>query len=149
MTIPARDALYAFQHQAHAILSEGSTVLEGKGDDALAVLPQMRARLGEVLGAYQVFKHERVFDPAVATGDPECTKLGRSMKVECIAAGEAFRSHGQQWKPERIAEDWPNYRVAARLTLNALRRHLDNEREGIERLIDMLEARAARTTPHR
>ncbi len=120
----------------HAMLDTGA-------EAASRPLPDLHREMAAALRDYQLFKHERIFDPAVADGGAETTRLGRAMKMECIAAGEVFRSHVQQWKADRIAADWPRYRTAARLTLNALRRHLENERDGIETLLRLLPDKAA------
>ena len=127
--------LHRHQHEALALLSEwldaidaGPAVLAARNED-------LRERLGRVLGAYQQFKHAGIFDPAVGSADAERMRLGRSMKIECIAAGEVFRSHQKRWTPDAIAQDWPSYRIDARLSVNALRRHIAAEREGIETLI--------------
>jgi hypothetical protein len=79
--------------------------------------------MATVLGDYQVFKHERIFNPALTHADPELAGLAREMKVECIAAGETFRAHLQGWRVEDIRGAWTNYQATARLTINQPRRH--------------------------
>jgi hypothetical protein len=128
-------ALHDHQQAAFAILAEGAEVIE-RGPDAVIVAGiGLRQRLAAVLGAYQQFKHREIFDPAIASGDPERTALARAMKAECIGAGEVFRAHLGRWTADAVRGDWANYKVAARLTINGLRRHIAAEREGIPRLI--------------
>ena len=91
--------------------------------------------MAEALGGYQRFKHERIFDPAIASGDRQRAVLARHMKVACISAGEVFRVHMGKWDADRIAADWRNYQIAARLTANQLRRHIMTEAEGIADLL--------------
>lgn len=134
-------------HQRHVIdmLTRVSACLDAGADVAGERMPALMSALTDMLRAYQIFKHEGVFDPAVASGSEERTRLGRGMKVECIAAGETFRMYQQQWKAADIAGNWASYRAASRLTLNALRRHVEQEGEGIEQLLKLeaAERRAA------
>lgn len=58
------------------------------------------------------------------------------MKVHCIAADEVFRDHMMQWTPTRIAGDWASYKVAARLTISQLHRHILAEGTGIAELLN-------------
>ncbi len=102
---------------------------------ALAECVDLRVRMQAALGAYQVFKHDVIFDPAIRSGDAERAMLAREMKVNCIAVGEAFRRHIRQWTPGHIQQDWAGYEGAARLTLAQLHRHIDAERSGITELL--------------
>ncbi len=131
----ALNRLHDHQRRALDILARAAEALDGGLDRAR---PDLRAEMGEVLRDYQIFKHEEIFDPAVASGNPERITLGRAMKIECIGAGEAFRTHLMRWKDDAIAAEPDNYRAAARLTLNALRRHIEREGEGITTLIGLL-----------
>ena len=130
-------ALQQHQRAAHVLLRQGADAVSAGVGPTLSALPALRAELAAVLNAYQTFKHEGIFDPAVASGDPERLALGRAMKIECIAAGEVFRSHLSRWKEADIGADWKNYTTAMRLAAGQLRRHIDNERDGILRLIDL------------
>jgi serine/threonine protein kinase HipA of HipAB toxin-antitoxin module len=147
MTANRSETLRVYQRRAFDLVDRANAILDEGKEAALIALPSLRGEIVEVLQAYQVFKHERIFDPAVLAGGDERTRLGRAMKIECIAAGETFRRHMTQWKDDDIARDWDNYRAAARLTLNALRRHLENERDGIETLLALLDAEVARAEP--
>ncbi len=128
--------LHSHQRRALDLLVRGADALDSAAGDQQAL--SMRPDLAAVLRDYQIFKHEEIFDPAVASGGAERAALGRAMKVECIAAGETYRLHVQQWKPDAIAADPANYRAASRLTLNALRRHVEREGEGITLLLTLL-----------
>ncbi|MFS0771796.1 hypothetical protein [Sphingomonas sp. 1P08PE] len=129
------DRLHDHQRRALDILARGAAALDAGLDRERT---DLRAEMADVLRDYQIFKHEEVFDPAVSSGSAERAMLGRAMKIECIAAGEAFRTHSMRWKDEAIVADPANYRAAARLTLNALRRHIEREGEGITLLLTML-----------
>lgn len=129
------DALRLHQDAALRLLVQSAEVL-GQGREALLEnLTGLRRELLQVLGAYQVFKHDVIFDPAIASGDAERGALARNMKVHCIAAGEVFRIHMMQWTPVRIIEDWAGYQAAAQLTLNQLHRHITAERVGVADLL--------------
>lgn len=136
-----RAALHAHQQAALDVLERGSLCIDAGVDAVVAALDPLRAELAQVLNAYQTFKHDGIFDPAVASGDPDRMALGRAMKVECIAAGETFRTHLRRWKEPEIRADWPNYRVSVRLTMGQLRRHIDHERAGILELIERTDVR--------
>ena len=130
-----RDALRHHQAAATDVLRRGVACL---ADGPQAMVPAnagLRAEMAVVLSEYQQFKHARIFDPAIASGDRQRAVLARHMKIACISAGEVFRVHQLQWTPDRIAADWRGYAVAARLTANQLRRHILNEAEGIEDLL--------------
>ncbi len=130
------DALRLHQDAALRLLAQGAEVLAQGQEALLEHSAGLRRELMQVLGAYQVFKHDVIFDHAIASGDAEREALARDMKVHCIAAGEVFRVHMMQWTPVRIAEKWSDYRVAARLTLNQLHRHIAAERAGIADLLN-------------
>jgi predicted membrane metal-binding protein len=141
MTFPmqAQNSLIdTLQHHLDAVmplLARKAAMLDRGQAAMLAESADLRAQLQAVLGAYQVFKHDIIFDPAIRSNDAERTMLAREMKVNCIAAGEAFRRHVRQWTPEQIGQDWAGYVVAARLTLEQLHRHIDAERSGITELL--------------
>jgi hypothetical protein len=123
------------QEASLAVLADGVEAIETGQAAVLARSAELRARLAEALGGYQHFKHAHIFDPAIASDDPERVALARRMKVECIGAGEVFRQHMSRWSRESIETDWANYRPVARLTANQLRRHIMAERDGILQLI--------------
>jgi hypothetical protein len=133
-------ALVQHQRAAHVLLKQGAEAVSAGVAPTLAALPALRAEMAGVLNAYQTFKHDGIFNPAVASGDAERTTLGRAMKIECIAAGEVFRTHLSRWKAADIGADWDNYVIAMRLAAGQLRRHIDNERAGILRLIELAAA---------
>jgi hypothetical protein len=130
------DSLRQHQEVALRLLAEGADALAQGPAVVLEHSAGLRQELRQVLSAYQVFKHDIIFDPAIASGDPERASLAREMKVHCIAAGEVFRAHMMQWTPARIVDDWADYKAATRLTLNQLHRHIDAERAGIGELLD-------------
>ena len=135
--IDTKAALHEHQRAAYVLLKQGIQAVGAGLGPTLAALPALRAEMASVLNAYQGFKHDGIFNPAVASGDRERVALGHAMKIECIAAGEVFRSHLSRWKEADIGADWDGYKVATRLAAGQLIRHIDNERDGILRLIDL------------
>jgi hypothetical protein len=130
------DTLRRHQDAALRVLAQGSAVLAQGQAALLDQSAGLRQELMQVLAAYQSFKHDVIFDPAIASGNAERAALAREMKVHCIAAGEVFRGHMMQWTPARIAGDWASYKVAARLTISQLHRHILAERAGIAELLN-------------
>jgi hypothetical protein len=130
------DRLREHQAAALAALERGVSAIERGPDVVQAEAPALRREMVAVLSAYQQFKHEHVFDPAIASGDPLRAALARAMKVTCIAGGEVYRAHVQRWRPDQITTDWPSFRAASRLTNNQLRRQIVGEGEGIVELIE-------------
>jgi hypothetical protein len=132
-----RFALQRHQRAAYQLLKQNAEAVSAGVEPTLATLPALRIKMTAVLNAYQVFKHAAIFNPAVASGDFERAALGRAMKVECIAAGAVFRSHLSRWQEANISANWDSYKIAMRLATGQLMRHIDNERDGILRLIDL------------
>lgn len=131
-----QDALRRHQEIALGILSRGAECLDRGPAAVLADGVGLRRELGDALREYQLFKHERIFDPAIGSADEHRAALARHMKVGCIAAGEVFRAHMNRWTADQIATDWVHYKPAARLTVNQLRRHIVTEGEGITELLE-------------
>lgn len=132
-----QDALRRHQEVTLGVLGHAAACIAAGRETVLANRPVLRREMAEALEAYQRFKHERIFDPAILSGDEQRAAMARHMKIGCIAAGEVFRAHGQRWKAEAIEADWPRYKAAARLTVNQIRRHIVTESEGIAELIEV------------
>lgn len=63
------DALRRHQEAALAVLARGVACLNDGPEAMLSANADLRGELAHVLGGYQRFKHERIFDPAIASGD--------------------------------------------------------------------------------
>ncbi len=134
----AVEMLHDHQRRVLDQLVRMAACLNAPREEAMERMPPIRAALTDALRAYQLFKHETVFDPAVASGVEPRAGLGRSMKIECIAAGEMFRMHIMRCNAGATADDsWADHQAESRLTLNAMRRHVETEAEGVERLVMM------------
>ena len=128
-------ALRHHQEASLGVLARGVERLADGREAMLAANSGLREEMIATLFGYQRFKHEHIFDPAIASGEAERVAWARHMKVICISAGEVFRTHMTKWDHDRIAADWDGYRTASRLTANQLRRHMMTEAEGIAELL--------------
>ncbi|MBJ6122468.1 hypothetical protein [Sphingomonas mollis] len=129
------DRLHRHQRLAQDILTRGAACIDGGPDIALPAIAGLRAEMGQVLRDYQIFKHEEIFDPAVTSGSPDRIERARAMKIECIGAGESFRTHLVYWQHRDVTAEWEAYKASARLTINQLKRHIGKEEEGITALL--------------
>ena len=123
------------QEAALGVLARGVEKLEKGQAVMLAEAPVLREEMLAVLFGHQRFKHDRIYNPAIASGDEHRIALARHMKANCIAQGELLNGHMRRWTPDAIAADWPAYRIASRLTANQLRRHILSEGQSIEDLV--------------
>jgi len=129
------NAVYHHLDAVLPLLARKAAALDRGQAAVLAECVDLRVQMRAALGAYQAFKHDVIFDPAIRSNDVERAMLAREMKVNCIAAGEAFRRHIMQWTPEHIQHDWAKYEGAAQLALERLQQHIDAERSGITELL--------------
>jgi hypothetical protein len=125
------DALCGHQELDLGILTRGVAALEQGPAATVAAASRLPKELGDALRAYQIFKHERIFDPTIASGDEQRAQMRRHMKIACISAGEVFRAHLGRWDMAAIVADWARYKPPARLTANQLHRHIRTESDGI------------------
>lgn len=124
-------------HQGHALagISLTKSLIETSFDDYdEAAMAAARRVLGETLRSYQQLKHERIFDPAIASGHPARADRARTMKVACIAAGEEYRQFVLIWTGVNGHARWAEYRLSTLNLIKRLRDHLDVEREALDEL---------------
>lgn len=122
-------------HQAHALASISlaksliETPYDGYDGPAMA---DVRQALTATLTAYQVLKHEGIFDPAIASGEPVRADRARDMKVACIAAGEEYRRYLTSWSTAEGHDSWAEYRLSTLTLIKHLRTHLASERRALD-----------------
>lgn len=97
-------------------------------------LGKMRWELARLLSAYEIFKHTRIFDPALASGDANRAAAARRMKIACIALGEDFRAHCTTWSCSGTLQQWSHYRLHALDLLRRLREQMLSDRREVETL---------------
>ncbi len=102
-----------------------------------AAMAAVRRDLGKTLSAYQLLKHDGIFNPAIASGDPARVDTAREMKVACIAAGEEFRQYVGVWTGIAGHDRWAEYRLSTLNLVKRLREHLDSERRALAVLAAM------------
>ena len=86
------DQLRRHQDAATDILTRGVACLEDGPDRLLASAPGLRAELSDTLGAYQSFKHAEVFDPALASDDPERRAAHQGSRPSVKSGSSSARS---------------------------------------------------------
>ena len=91
-------------------------------------LAQTRWHLLRVLREYQLFKHNEIFDPLIASQRPELAAMARRMKIACISASEEYRLHTVRWAEQGSTNDWIAYEQAVRQIAAGLKSHLAAER---------------------
>ncbi len=133
--------LYAHQTGLKAAMADARAHLAADAIDPLATA-NARWRLTRLLTAYQMFKHQRIFDPLTRQGSREDARTALQMKIDCIAIGETFRAYLARWTASGIEGREPEYRRDARGMMSLLERHILRERRGIEALFEP-EKRAA------
>ena len=133
--------LHGHQADVKAAMAETQALLAAEPIDALA-LATARWRFTRTLTGYQVFKHQRIFDPLSRHGSPEEAHAARQMKIECVAISETFRAYLARWTASGIEGREAEYRRDARGMISMIDRHMLHEGRGIEALL-VPEKRAA------
>lgn len=94
-----------------------------------AAIGRHRWELVRTIRAYQLFKHWRIFDPAIASGVRWQVERGTAMKRACIETGEDFKAHVLAWSSTDVAAHWQDYRQDMLLWSQRLIRHMEVERQ--------------------
>jgi hypothetical protein len=126
--------LYAHQAEVKGAIAETQALFTAEPIDALATA-NARWKLTRLVTGYQMFKHQRIFDPLSQHGRPEDARVARQMKIDCIAMGEAFRVYLARWTASGIEGREAEYRRDATGMMAMLHRHIQRERGGIEALL--------------
>src|SRR5689334_9852399 len=82
-TTLAFDARRAQQEALTAVSNAVDAIEVGK-DAYLYTFDERRQRMTEVLTTYQTFKHDRIYDRAIAGSDAGEASKARDLKVACI-----------------------------------------------------------------
>ena len=133
------DAMRLFDDHQQRILGHLDTALAltrqppAEARQALAVARWTTVRL---LQAHQIFKHTEIFDPAIRSGSPAQAQAASRLKVDCIAAGEAFRDYVRKWSTTNAEEQWDRYQPAMLAMAEQMCAHLRSEREAVAALLD-------------
>lgn len=109
------------------------------GPHELHAVQRLRWELGRHLRAYQLFKHNELFDPAIASGRLVDADNARAMKARCTAAGESYRAFMLEWSGRDAASEWPAFEGSWHDIAAGLRAHLTQERRDITRALDRIE----------
>ena len=126
--------LYDHQTAVKAAMAETQAMLRADMVDPQETAAA-RWALTRLLTGYQMFKHQRIFDPLVRHGSLEDAHVAREMKIACVAAGETFRAYLARWTASGIEGREMEYRRDAKGMMALLERHILHERRGIEALL--------------
>lgn len=113
--------------------------LVAAGAHELHAAQRLRWELGRHLRGYQLFKHNELFDPAIASGRLIDADHARVMKARCTAAGEAYRAFMLDWSGRDAASEWDAFANAWQKMAVRLREHLAQERSEIARSLEQVE----------
>ncbi len=100
------------QSETLAVLDRANRLVYGEPADARDGLALVRRELIGALREYQAFKHERLFDPAIASDSLSLAEAGRRLKADCIGGGEAFHRYLRQWSDKDLMVEWPAFKLA-------------------------------------
>ena len=120
-----------------ARIAASVAVIEADNLSSLSILSARRWQMVRLLREYQIFKHSRIFDPAIANGSPSEVAAARGMKINCIAMGNAFSSYVKLWSSGLITTSWEDYRIAMIEMSAVLTRHVKSERRNVEALLSV------------
>lgn len=128
---PSEDVLAridAHQHAIRNLITAARLHPDRPPGEATPDLLTLRTRMLTAMRAYQAFKHEAVFDPAIAAAHPLRAVTARRLKTSCVMASEAYRLHTTRWPAPRIADEWEDYAQAMDAVCTAIETHLVQER---------------------
>jgi hypothetical protein len=128
------------QDRILAIANRAETILRSGSRDVTA-LGTCRWEAARALREYQLFKHNRIFDPLERGQDYRAIKA-RRMKADCIRVGEDFRAYVLKWSVVSILDNWDEYHPAALDVAKRIRIHLARERIGVAELLGVKAAAA-------
>ena len=107
-------------------------------DPARRDVPQLaRARwsLMRALTAYQLFKHNEIFDPTIARRLPGDVPRAMRMKQACSEMGGEFRRYVSKWSACDVASEWAAYQASALKMMARLRDHVAREQVEVTALL--------------
>lgn len=126
----------AFVAEAVQIVTCARALVELDRLEAAELLQIDRARVVELLGRYQRFKHGVIFDPVIRSGDKARSATARMLKCECVMMGETFGGYVSRWQHVNVADDWQSYRHEMIAMSDQLLEHLRVEHEAITALLE-------------
>ncbi|MFW2829235.1 hypothetical protein [Sphingomonas sp. ID0503] len=134
--------LAAYQHRIIDIVGRAEAVIGADTRPSSQALGKLRWDLARAMNEYQVFKHSRIFDPAIAAGGERGSAASR-MREACMAIGSEYRLYVAAWNATNILDNWDDYRAAALTMLARIRAHVDAEMEHLPALVTAPERKAA------
>jgi len=135
------DQFVQLQDRIVALLDRAEAILRSSADPDIATLGLTRWEAARILREYQLFKHNRIFDPIERSQDYRAPKV-RRMKAECVRFGEEFRNYVLKWSVVSILDHWAEYQPAALEAIAGIRAQLAGERASVAELLENKSAAA-------
>jgi hypothetical protein len=124
------------QDRISAIVARSETILNRKDARDVAALGRTRWELAGALREYQLFKHDRIFDP-LAQSEGYHARQAQRLRTECIRAGEEFRHYVLEWSAISILDRWDEYKPAALDAIARVRAYIAKDRNQISELLQV------------
>jgi hypothetical protein len=129
------ELLYAHQDRLLALVAEAEALVEAEPDRSAHRLATIRWEMVRLMREYQLFKHGEIFDPMIASGSATQAALARDLKARCHAASDRYVEHTRRWSTGGIMVEWADYRLAVLAMADAVRDHMQQEREAVTMLL--------------
>lgn len=129
--------LHRHQDNILAMMRTAEPLLRNASLRDVPALSRARWALMRALTEYQLFKHNEIFDPAIAGAVLGSAQRADRLKRACITVGDEYRAYATKWGGADIEGVWSVYQPAALQMIARLRDHLAREREDCAALLDL------------
>ena len=85
--------------------------------------------------AFQIFKHDNIFDPIIARGRSDKI-VAMELKTDCVMLGAQYDAFRQKWARTDASANWPEYRLSAISMMTAIRKSFA-EQDAIIRTLNL------------
>lgn len=128
--------LHQHQDGILAIMRGAEPLLRDPTLRDVAGLVRARWAVMRALTAYQLFKHQEIFDPAIQGRLLGGVERAERMKRACVAISEDFRGYVSKWSGSDVSGEWAAYQPSALAMLQRLRDHIARERADVAHLLE-------------
>ena len=142
----ALERLYEHQQGVLDHLARTLELARCEPEEVRGALAKSRLEMFRLLRAYQLFKHNEIFDPVIRRGNLAQIATATRMKSDCTAAGDAYRAYVNLWASCDVVAVWSSYRPALLAMAQRLRTHIEVERTQVPQLLAGAES-TRRLTP--
>lgn len=131
MTLPDQNLLSRLDEH-HVRLSEvikrGDMLLASSVPPDRKLISQACDEFVCILGRYQLFKHQELFDPIIDDGPPDKARLAQQMKAECMMLSKEYQAHVAHSANLDISAQWGSHREGVIRLLARINAHIRRER---------------------